>query len=86
MVGADGGEVGQLAEVDPGSPSLVLTDPSGKVLARTTPVWDVPGTRHHLPPGVVLVDRRDPDEAPLRVDPALLLGALLAPALLRPPG
>lgn len=86
VVDAAGAQVGALSEAGTGSSSLVVTDGSGAVLARTTPVWDVPGTRHHLPPGVVLVDRRPPDEGGRRADPALLLGALLAPVLLRPPG
>ncbi len=86
VVDAAGTEVGVLTEAATDSPSLVVTDAAGAALARTTPVWDVPGTRHHLPPGVVLVDRRPPEEGGLRPDPALLLGALLAPVLLRPPG
>lgn len=56
------------------------------VLARLTAVWDVPGPRRHLPPGVVLVDRRGPgggEAPPAHAD--LLLGALLAVDLLVPP-
>jgi hypothetical protein len=86
VLDAGGGEVGVLTEAGAGTTSLVVTDPAGTVLARTTPVWDVPGTRHHLPPGVVLVDRRPPDAGGPGADPAVLLGALLSPVLLRPPG
>ncbi len=80
-------EVGRLEQVGPDTGSLRVVTSEGTVRARLTPVWDVPGSRHHLPPGVVLVDRRPPDGG-VRADEAhgdLLLGALLAPLLLLPP-
>ncbi len=87
LVDASGQQVGRLEHVGDAS-SLRVVDGDGAILARLTPVWDVPGTRPHLPPGVVLVDRRPPD-GDRSADPAsgrLLLAALLVPALLLPPG
>lgn len=87
VAGADGAEVGRLVRVGPSHPAPVaVVAPSGATLARLTPVWDVPGSRQHLPPGMLLADRRLPpgseDAAGHRT---LLLGALLAPELLLPP-
>lgn len=84
---ADGTVVGRLTRLGDGPAApVVVVAPSGAPLARLTPVWDVPGRRRHLPPGMLLVDRRLPpgseDAAPHRL---LLLGALLAPDLLLPP-
>ena len=85
VLDAAGTQVGALEELD--DPAwLQVLGADGGVRARVTPVWDVPGARHHLPPGVLLVDRRThggPPPAP--AEAALLLGAVLAPALLRPP-
>ena len=83
VITADGTEVGRLEAVGSGSGSLRVVDADGLPQARLTPVWDIPGTRHHLPPGVVLADRRGPEAAPERR--LLLLGALLAAPLLLPP-
>ncbi|WCO67749.1 DUF2510 domain-containing protein [Iamia majanohamensis] len=89
VVAGDGTEVGRLEQVGADAGILrVVGGDDDVALARLTPVWDVPGSRRHLPPGVVLVDRR-PHEGGRRADPAhgdLLLGALLAPLLLLPPG
>lgn len=87
VAAADGTEVGRMVRVGPGLPAPVaVVAASGATIARLTPVWDVPGSRQHLPPGVLLVDRRLPpgseDAAPHR---SLLLGAVLAPELLLPP-
>lgn len=82
-----GSEVGRLTQ-DPGpSAPLQVAQGDGVALARLAAVWDVPGARHHLPPGVVVIDRRPVLDGP-RSDPriaALVLGALLAPVLLAPP-
>lgn len=86
VVGTDGGDVGLLTLLDGASGALAVTTHDGTVLARLTSVWDIPGDRRHLPPGVLLLDRRPP--AGTVLDPArgaLLLGAVLAPTLLRPP-
>ena len=86
VVDATGTEVGRLRAVGADG-SLQIVDDTDRPLARTTPIWDVPGERWALPPGVLLVDRRPPDGG--RLDPAwarLLLGALLSPALLDPTG
>jgi len=78
--------VGRLEQVGSGRHALHVVDPGGTPVARLSAVWDVPGGRRHLAPGVLLVDRRpaggerpDPRRAPL------LLGALLAAELLLPP-
>lgn len=83
---AAGTEVGHLEQRGPDAALLTVVDRDDRPLARLTPVWDVPGTRHHLPPGVVLVDRRPPDDGDGPGPDRLLLAALLAPALLLPPG
>lgn len=83
----DGHEVGRLEQAAGDASSLRVLGADGVTLARLTPVWDVPGTRQHLPPGVVLLDRRRPDGT--RPDTAtadLLLAAALAPTLLAAPG
>ncbi len=87
LVDATGSDVGRLEQVGPDTESLRIVGPDDEVCARLTPVWDIPGSRHHLPPGVVLVDRRYTAEG-RRVAPergGLLLGALLAPLLVLPP-
>ena len=84
---AAGTEVGHLEQRGPDTSLLSVVDADERPLARLTPVWDVPGSRHHLPPGVVLVDRRRPDDEGAAGPPGrLLLAALLAPSLLLPPG
>lgn len=78
--------IGRLEQVGPRPTALRVIAPDGAPLARLAAVWDVPGRRRHLPPGVLLVDRRPPGGGPL--DPGrapLLLGALLAAELLLPP-
>jgi hypothetical protein len=78
--------VGRLEQVAPGRAALRVVDAGGMPIARLAAVWDVPGRRRHLPPGVLLVDRRTPGGAapdPRRAP--LLLGALLAAELLLPP-
>jgi hypothetical protein len=78
--------VGRLEQVGRSRHALRVVDDAGTPLARLAAVWDVPGRRRHLPPGVLLVDRRPPDGGTL--DPArgaVLLGALLAAELLLPP-
>lgn len=88
VVDGAGEEIGELEQVGPDTGSLRVVDEDGRTRARLTPVWDVPGLRRHLPPGVVLVDRRESPTGVL-ADPTvgpLLLGALLAPALLLPAG
>lgn len=78
--------VGMLEQVDRRRTALRVIDAGGAVLARLSAVWDVPGGRRHLPPGVLLVDRQPPGGGAL--DPrrgALLLGALLSAELLLPP-
>ncbi|HYI62168.1 MAG TPA: DUF2510 domain-containing protein [Acidimicrobiales bacterium] len=85
---ADGRPHGVLTEAPGVAGALALTDADadGTLRGRLTPVWDVPGERHHLPPGVLLADRRPrPGEPWDEATAALVLGALLAPALLRPP-
>ncbi len=87
VVDGSGHQVGRLEQLS-GAGSLRVVDGDDEPLARLTPVWDIPGTRAHLPPGVVLADRRPPDGGG-RVDPAagqLLMAALLVTALLLPPG
>jgi hypothetical protein len=77
--------VGRLEQAGRHVGSRRVVDPSEQVVARLTAVWDVPGPRSHLPPGVLLLDRRAPG-GPLGADRAdLLLGALLAVDLLVPP-
>jgi hypothetical protein len=78
--------IGRLEQDGPGRADIHLLDPEGAPVARLGAVWAIPGGRHHLPPGVLLVDRRPPGGGPL--DPRrgpLLLGALLAAELLLPP-
>ncbi|QYG91617.1 DUF2510 domain-containing protein [Iamia sp. SCSIO 61187] len=78
--------VGRLEQVGRSRHALRVVDDAGTPLARLAAVWDVPGRRRHLPPGVLLVDRRPPDGGAL--DPAgglVLLGALLSAELLLPP-
>lgn len=83
---ASGTEVGALAEDHEGTDALVVHDPGGARVARLTPVWDIPGARQHLPPGVNLLDRRRPDGSAGDVASApLLLAAVLSPVLLNPP-
>lgn len=87
LVDGSGLQVGRLEQAT-GAASRRVLDGDGASLARLTPVWDIPGTRPHLPPGVVLVDRRplDSDDG---ADPGigrLLMAALLVPSLLLPPG
>jgi len=92
VLSPSGDEAGVL-ERGEGSASLHVVGLGGSVRVRVTPVWDVPGARHHLPPGVVLVDRRSAlgEGAPGSVATSdtqgvdLLLAAVLAPALLDPP-
>lgn len=86
VVAADGRELGLVDQADTATGALVVVGEDGARLARLTPVWDVPGRRHHLPPGVLLLDRRPPPGQ--SADPAtssLFLAALLAPTLLQPP-
>ncbi len=64
---------------------LQVVDAEGTSLARLAAVWDIPGGRRHLPPGVLLVDRRSSGSAPDPGRGLLLLGALLAVELLVPP-
>lgn len=87
VAAADGTEVGRMMRVGPGLPAPVaVVAASGATLARLTPVWDVPGSRRHLPPGVLLVDRRlPPGSEDAAAHRSLLLGAVLAPELLLPP-
>lgn len=78
--------VGRLEANGRGGTALHVVDAGGAPIARLAAVWDVPGRRRHLPPGVLLVDRRPPGGGAL--DPGrapLLLGALLAAELLLPP-
>lgn len=82
----DGHEVGRLEQPAGDASSLRVLAADGSTLARLTPVWDVPGTRLHLPPGVVLLDRRRPDDSRPDAGTAdLLLAAALAPTLLVAP-
>ncbi|HMJ77869.1 MAG TPA: hypothetical protein VK507_17950 [Iamia sp.] len=85
-VRAGDGVVGRLEQTGPRRTDLHVVDIGGAPIARLAAVWDVPGGRRHLPPGVLLVDRRPPGGGPLdpRLGP-LLLGALLAAELLLPP-
>ncbi len=86
VVTADGRELGTLIEAGEATASLAVATDDGTLRARLTPVWDVPGRRRHLPPGVLLLDRRpSPGEAWDASAAALLLAALLSPTLLRPP-
>lgn len=86
VVAADGRELGMLVKAGAAASPLGVAAEDGTLRARLTPVWDVPGRRRHLPPGVLLLDRRSPPgetwDAP---EAALLLAALLSPPLLRPP-
>lgn len=83
----DGTQVGRLSQTGTDTARLRVVDADDRPLARLTPVWDVPGSRHHLPPGVVLVDRRPPGDGPPPdpVTAGLLLAAVLAPPLLLAP-
>lgn len=83
-----GEEVGRLTqEPGPASTPLEVAGRDGAAKARLAAVWDVPGARRHLPPGVVVIDRRPvlDGEGSDHQRAALLLGALLAPRLLAPP-
>ena len=83
----DGEVVGRLEQTGPRATSRRVVGADGGVVARLTAVWDVPGPRNHLPPGMVLLDRRsDATGAGPDADRAdLLLGALVAADLLAPP-
>ncbi len=83
---AAGEVVGRLEQAGRRTSSRRIVGANDAVLARLTAVWDVPGPRLHLPPGVVLIDRRvglDGVDDPAGAD--VLLGALLAVDLLVPP-
>lgn len=86
IVQPDGTTVGTLAEEHEGADALVVHRPDGSLVARLTSVWDVPGARQHLPPGVMLLDRRDAEgQAGDATLAPLLMAAVLAPTLLHPP-